>query len=486
MALAELRQKRNTMDTYGLFLNGEWIESDEKLIVRDKGNGTVVAEVSTVDRAGVRKAIEDAEAVRLEWAATTGMSRGDLLLKLADELSRRADEIAHDITLENGKPLPQSKGEVGMAIDHIRWFAEEARRSYGRNVPHQAPGRRHMILKQPIGVVGAIAPWNFPLVLSLRKVAAALAVGCPVILKPASATPICAVKLAECIQAAGFPEGVFQLVAGKASEIAGEMLENPLCRKISFTGSTEVGKKLIEGASATCTKLSLELGGNAPLIVFEDADLDKAVEGALITKFRNTGQSCIGSNRIYVQQSIFDAFVEKFVATTKALKVGYGLEEGVEIGPLIDEAGRSGALEFIQDAVEKGAQLLCGGEAVDGQGVFMTPAVMSDIPADARCMSEEIFAPVAPVLSFETEEEVIKKANDTEYGLAAYAFTNDLNRSMRLAEQLEAGTIGINESVPATSNCPFGGFKQSGWGRELGTEGVEAYLETKHVSFGGI
>jgi succinate-semialdehyde dehydrogenase / glutarate-semialdehyde dehydrogenase len=262
------------MDTYGLYLNGEWVESEQKLTVFDKGNGDAIAQVSTVDKAGIRKAIEDAESARSSWASLTGMARGDLLLKLADEVSRRADEIARTISLENGKPLPQSKGEVGMAIDHIRWFAEEARRYYGRIVPHQAPGRRHHILKHPIGVVGAIAPWNFPFVLSLRKVGPALAAGCPVILKPASSTPICSVMLAECIEAAGFPKGVFQLVVGKASDIGNEMLENPLCRKISFTGSTEVGKKLIEGAAKTCTRLSLELGGNAPLLVFADADLD--------------------------------------------------------------------------------------------------------------------------------------------------------------------------------------------------------------------
>jgi len=462
------------------------VDSEQKLTVVDKGNGEAFAEVATVDRAGVRKAIQDAESVRSSWANTTGMARGDLLLKLAAEVSKRADEIAHDITLENGKPLPQSKGEVGMAIDHIRWFAEEARRSYGRSVPHQTPGKRHLILKHPVGVVGAIAPWNFPLVLSLRKVGPALAAGCPVILKPASATPVCAVKLAQCIEAAGFPKGVFQLVVGKASDIGNEMMENPLCRKISFTGSTEVGKKLIEGAAKTCTRLSLELGGNAPLLVFADADLDKAVDGAIITKFRNTGQSCIASNRIYVERSIHDAFVEKFVARTKSLKVGYGLEEGVEIGPLIDEAGRDAALQFVEDAKEKGARLLCGGTAVEGQGVFVTPAVLVDIPANARCLTEEIFAPVAPVVPFDTEEEAVALANDTEYGLAAYAFTNDLNRALRLGEQLEAGTLGINESVPATSNCPFGGFKQSGWGRELGSEGIEAYLETKHVAFGGV
>lgn len=474
------------MESYALYLNGEWVDRDPKLTVTDKGNGEAFAQVATLDRPGVRKAIEDAEAARAEWAGLTGMARGDRLLNLATELHGRSEEIARVITLENGKPLAQSRGETAMAVDHIRWFAEEARRAYGRVVPHQAPGKRHLVLKHPVGVVGAIAPWNFPLVLSIRKVAPALAAGCPVILKPASATPVCAVKLAECVEATGFPKGVFQIVVGNSSEIGNEMLENPLCRKISFTGSTAVGKKLIAGAAKTCTKLSLELGGNAPVLVFADADMELAVEGALITKLRNTGQSCIASNRIYVERPVYERFVEKFVERTRAMKVGHGLEDGVEIGPLIDEAGCEAAIQFIEDAKAKGARLLCGGDRLEGKGVFLAPAVLVDVPADALCMNEEIFAPVAPVVPFDSEEEAVAKANDTEYGLAAYAFTRDLNRAMRLAERLEAGTVGLNESVPSTSNCPFGGFKQSGWGRELGVEGLDAFLETKHVSLGGV
>jgi succinate-semialdehyde dehydrogenase/glutarate-semialdehyde dehydrogenase len=474
------------METYRLYLNGEWIDSAGKLSVADKGTGEIFAQVATVDRAGVRRALEDAEAARAGWAALTGMARGDFLLAVAAELRCRADEIARVITRENGKPLAQGQGEVGMTIDHFRWFAEEARRAYGRIVPRQAEGKRHLVLKHPIGVVGAIAPWNFPLVLAARKVAPALAAGCPVILKPASATPVCAVKLAECIEAAGLPKGVFQIVLGKSSDIGAEMLENPICRKISFTGSTEVGKRLIEGSAKTCTKLSLELGGNAPVLVFADADLEQAVEGALITKFRNTGQSCIASNRIYVERSIYDSFLERFVERTKALKVGHGLEDGMDIGPLIDEAGLDNALRLVEDATSHGARLLCGGKRVGEKGSFLEPTVLADVPDSACCMREEVFAPVAVVAAFDSEQEAIEKANDTEYGLAAYAFTRDLSRGLRLAESLEAGTIGLNDAVPSTSNCPFGGFKESGWGRELGCEGLDAFLETKHVAIGGV
>ncbi|HZV33567.1 MAG TPA: aldehyde dehydrogenase family protein, partial [Verrucomicrobiae bacterium] len=334
------------------------------------------------------------------------------------------------------------------------------------------------------GVVAAIAPWNFPLVLSLRKVAPALAAGNTVVLKPASATPVCAFILAECVEAAKLPKGVFQLVAGPAQEIAQEFLDNPLCRKITFTGSTEVGKSLIQGAANQVKPLSLELGGHAPVVVFDDADLDAAVEGVMITKFRNTGQSCIASNRIYVQRGIYQKFLDKFVQQTKALKTSDGLEEGVSVGPLINEAGLKQALEHINDAVKRGAKLLCGGKRIERKGWFLEPTVLADVPANAICMCEETFAPVAPVCVFDTEEEVIEKANASCYGLSAYAFTKDLKRGFRMMEALEAGTIGINDGVPSTSQCPFGGFKQSGWGRELGVEGMDAFMETKHVSLG--
>ena len=404
--------------------------------------------------------------------------------KIADELERRRDEIARTITLENGKPLAQSLGELAMTVDHLRWFAEEARRAYGRIVPHQADGKRHLVIKTPIGVVAAISPWNFPLVLAVRKVAPALAAGCPVILKPASATPLCAVALAECVAAAQLPKGVFQLVAGPAAEIAREFLENPLCRKITFTGSTEVGRTLIQGAAASIKPLSLELGGHAPVVVFADAELDGAVEGAMITKFRNTGQSCIASNRIYVQRPIYEEFLKRFVEQAQKLKTGDGLEEGVQVGPLINEQGLSKAIEHIQDATRRGARLLCGGKRLERRGWYLEPTVLADVPAEALCMSEETFAPVAAVCAFDTEAEAIQRANASPFGLSAYAFTRDLQRAFRLMESLEAGMLGLNDGVPTTSQCPFGGVKQSGWGRELGIEGMEAFLETKHVSLG--
>jgi len=474
------------MKTYPLYLNGQWVTSEKTIPVVDPASGEVFAYAATVDQIGIKKALEDAQLALNSWRMLTGMQRGDYLLAIASEVKKRADEIATIMTRENGKPLAQSLGEVNGTIDHLRWFAEEARRAYGRIVPHQAPGKRHMVLKTSVGVVGAIAPWNFPLILSIRKAAPALAAGCTVILKPASATPLCNLLFAECVEAAGLPPGVFQVVLGKASEIAGEMLENPICRKISFTGSTPVGKRLIEGAAKTCTKLSLELGGNAPVIVFADADLDLAVDGTLLAKFRNTGQSCIAANRIYVERPIYEEFLASFSEKLQQQPVGPGLEEGVEIGAMIDEPALAGALNMIDDAIAQGARLVCGGQRWGDKGTFLAPTILADVPDGAGCMNEEIFAPIAAVVPFDDEAAVIAKANDTEYGLAAYAFTNNLQRTWRLAESLEAGTIGINDGVPSTSNCPFGGFKESGWGRELGIEGMEAFLETKHISLGGM
>ncbi len=474
------------MDNYKLLLNGEWRDSERKLTVTNPADGEPFAEVATVDRAGVKQAISDAAAAFDSWKGTTAQSRGNYLRSIATELQSRADLMARLISLENGKPLAQAKGEVAMSIDHLLWFAEEGRRAYGRVVPPQAEGKRHLVIRQPVGVVGAIAPWNFPLVLAIRKIAPALAAGCTVILKPASATPLSACELARCIDAAGLPGGVFQLVVGSASEIGAEMLENPICRKISFTGSTEVGRSLIRGAADTCTELSLELGGNAPVIVFDDADLDQAVEGILITKFRNNGQSCIAANRIYIQDGIYDRLVAVLSEKINGLKVGDGLGDEVDIGPLIDERALSTALGFIDEAVAAGARVMAGGSRFGDKGNFLAPTLLTDVPEHVRCHQQEIFAPIAAIYRFESEEQVLKTANDTEFGLAAYAFTTDLNRAFRVAETLEAGTVGINDPVPPTSNCPFGGFKQSGWGRELGSEGIDAYLETKHISIAGI
>jgi succinate-semialdehyde dehydrogenase/glutarate-semialdehyde dehydrogenase len=472
------------MNTYPLYLNGELVTTESTITVSNPATGEAFARVSTIDRGRVGQALKDAHVAFKEWRKLTGKARGDFLHKIAAELERRRDEIAQLITMENGKPLAQSLGEVGMSVDHLRWFAEEARRGYGRIVPNQVENKRHLVIKTPIGVAGAISPWNFPLVLAVRKVAPALAAGCTVVLKPAKQTPLCAVAFAECVHAAGLPKGVFQLVAGSAAEIGEEFLKNPLCRKISFTGSTEVGKLLIRGAAEQVKPLSLELGGLAPVLVFEDVDLDKAVEGAMMAKFRNTGQSCIAANRIYVQRSIYQKFLDAFVAKTKAFKVGDGLEPNVEIGALIDEEAVKKAMQHVEDALKRGARVLCGGRRVAGKGFFFEPTVLADVPADGLCMHEETFAPVAAISPFDTEAEGIEKANASEYGLSAYAFTNNLSRTFRLMEALEAGIIGINDGVPTATQAPFGGVKQSGWGRELGVEGMDAFLETKHISLG--
>jgi succinate-semialdehyde dehydrogenase/glutarate-semialdehyde dehydrogenase len=472
------------MKTHPLYLNGEFVVSEPTLEVVNPATGEAFARISTIDSRRVTQAVSDAHGAFPRWRALTGKARGEFLRKIASEIEQRRDEIARTITMENGKPLAQSQGEVAMSIDHLGWFAEEARRAYGRIVPHQADGKRHLVVKVPMGVVAAISPWNFPLVLALRKLAPALAAGCTTILKPASATPLCALALAECVAAAQLPKGVFQLVAGRAGDIAAEFLENPLCRKITFTGSTEVGKSLIRGAASQVKPLSLELGGHAPVLVFEDADLDAAVGGAMIAKFRNTGQSCIAANRIFVQRSIYEKFLDKFVQEVRALKTGDGLEPGVQVGPVVNEDGLSKGLEHIQDAVRRGARLLCGGKRLARKGWFLEPTVLADVPAEAACMSEETFAPIAPVCPFDSEAEGLERANASAYGLSAYAFTRDLSRTFRLMEGLEAGTIGINDGVPTTSQCPFGGLKQSGWGRELGVEGMDAFLETKHVSLG--
>ncbi|MFP3959793.1 MAG: NAD-dependent succinate-semialdehyde dehydrogenase [Spirochaetaceae bacterium] len=475
------------MELKKLYVDGEWIETGDTFTVVNPGTKETLAEVASADREVARRAVAAAERAFPSWRRTTGMKRGDYLLAVAECLTRRKEEIARTVTQENGKPLRESRGEVNVAVDHLRWFAEEARRGYGRIVPHQAEGKRHLILKQPAGVVGLIPPWNFPLVLSVRKVAPALAAGCTAILRPARQTPLCAVQLAECFEEAGIPKGVFQMITGPGAPIVHEFMENPAVRKVSFTGSTEVGKQLIEKSAKKVTNLSLELGGHAPVLVFADADLDLAVEGALITKFRNTGQSCIASNRIYVERSVYEQFLERFVARTKELKVGYGLEEDSDIGPVVNEEGLQNALAHIENAKQAGGRVMCGGKAVAGkEGFYLEPTVIADVPDDAACMREETFAPVAPVVAFDTEAEAVEKANNTRYGLAAYAYTSDLNRTWRLGEMLEAGTIGLNDAVPSTSNAPFGGMKESGLGRELGLEGMEAFLETKHLSIGGV
>ena len=473
------------MQTWPLYLNGAFIETAEAIEVRNPATGDPFARISTTRRSGVSQAVADAHAAFAGWRALSAKVRGEFLLKAAAELERRREEAARLITTENGKPLAQSVAETNLAIDHLRWFAEESKRSYGRVIPNWVEGKRHLVVRSPLGVVGAISPWNFPLMLAVRKIAPALAAGCTVILKPARQAPLCAVLFAECLHAAGLPRGVFQLVQGRAGESGAEFIENPLVRKITFTGSTEVGKLLIRGAAEQVKPLALELGGQAACLVFDDADLEQAVEGVLAAKFRNSGQSCIAANRILVQRGLYPRFVEAFVEKVRALKVGDGFEEGVQIGPLIDEAAVLKSTEHVEDAVRRGARLLCGGAPWrERAGFFFAPTVLADVPADCLCQWEETFAPVAPVSVFDTETEAVARANGTEFGLSAYAFTRDLGRALRLMESLEAGTIGLNDGVPTATQAPFGGVKQSGWGRELGLEGLDAFLETKHVSIG--
>lgn len=473
--------------TFSSYIGGEWKRGGAELEVIDPATAEPFARVSTIGTEEVKEALANADKALLAWRSRTVKDRGALLHKIADELIRRKAEFAKVITRENGKPLAQSEGEVLMSEDHLRWFAEEAKHAYGRLIPNHAPDKRHMVIKTPVGVVGAIAPWNFPLVLSVRKVAPAMAAGCPVILKPASQTPLSAVLFAECVEAAGVPGGVFQLVIGDAATISAEFLSNPICRKISFTGSTRVGQELIRGAAANIKPLCLELGGLAPVLVFEDCDMDRAVAQTIIAKFRNTGQSCIAANRIYVQRSIYKPFVERFTEAARRLKLGPGLEPGVDVGPVVNQRGLNDALAQINDAVAKGGRIVAGGQRLSGSpGFFLQPTVIEEVHSTSTCMQEETFAPVAPICPFDTEEEAIREANDTPYGLSAYAMTRDINRIFRLGEQLESGTIGVNDGAPTVSHAPFGGVKHSGWGRELGVEGLEAFLETKHISIAGV
>ena len=469
---------------HALYVDGRWIESEGRTPVTNPATGLTVAQVFAVERPVAAAAFEAAQRAFIVWRDKPARDRAGVLLRLADALDREADAFARLITLENGKPLAQSKGEVAMSSDHLRWFAEESKRAYGRVIQNQVAGKRHMTMKSPVGPVGIICPWNFPLVLVVRKAAAAWAAGCSVVCKPAPQTPLSSLAFARLVHEAELPAGLFNVVAGPAAPLGAEMLENPLCRKISFTGSTAVGRHLIAGAAQGIKPLSLELGGHAPLLVFDDAELEKAVEGTLVAKFRNAGQSCIAANRIFVQRGIYPAFLARFEARVRALKVGEGNEPAVDVGPMIDAAALSKAERHIADAVAKGASVLVGGTRLERAGNFLAPTVLSNVAASSLCMNEETFGPVAPVSVFDTEHEGIELANASPYGLAAYAFTRDLSRTFRLAERLEAGTVSINDAVPTTSQAPFGGVKQSGWGRELGSEGLDAFLETKHICLG--
>jgi succinate-semialdehyde dehydrogenase/glutarate-semialdehyde dehydrogenase len=471
------------------YVNGEWISAvnGETFAVTNPADGALLAEVAELDVAGARMAIEAANAAWPAWRSKTAKERSAILRRWFDLMHENKDDLAVLMTAEQGKPLAESLGEIMYGASFVEWFAEEAKRVYGDVIPTHLPDRRILTIKQPIGVVAAITPWNFPNAMITRKAAPALAAGCPIVVKPASETPLSALALAELAEQAGIPAGVFNVITTKHSRAVGvELTESPLVRKFSFTGSTEVGKILIRQCASTVKKVSMELGGNAPFIVFDDADVDSAVQGAIISKYRNAGQTCVCANRVYVQEGVYDEFVGKFTAAVQELKVGRGDEAGVAIGPMISADAIEKVEELLGDAKEKGACVIEGGERHELGGFFYQPTVVSGVTADMAFATEEIFGPVAPVFKFSSEEEVIELANATEFGLASYFYARDLGRVFRVAEALEYGMVCVNDGILSTEVAPFGGVKESGTGREGSKYGIEEFIEIKYITLAGI
>jgi succinate-semialdehyde dehydrogenase/glutarate-semialdehyde dehydrogenase len=473
------------------YIGGRWVDpvSGRTYPVRNPATGEQLAVVADSGREDAARAIEAAHAAFPGWAALAAPERSKLLFKARDLMLERKDVLSRMLTSEQGKPLGEARGEIEYAAGFVTWYAEEGKRVYGETVPASVAHKRLLVLKQPVGVVAAITPWNFPAAMVTRKIAPALAAGCTVVFKPAEQTPLTAVALFNIFEEVGFPPGVVNLITTlDPAEVGRELLENPLVRMITFTGSTEVGKLLMRGAAEQVKRISLELGGHAPFIVFEDADLDKAVAAAVASKFRNMGQTCISANRLYVHEAILEPFATRFVERVKQLRMGNGLEEGVHIGPLIDEGGFKKVCTHVEDAITKGARVLTGGKPrTDGlfaRGHFFEPTVLTDVRKGMRILEEETFGPVAPLIPFRDEAEVIGAANDTRYGLAAYFFSRDVSRCVRVAEQLQYGIIGMNDGSPSVPQAPFGGFKESGIGREGGREGIEEFLEVKFISLG--
>ncbi len=470
------------------YIDGQWCEADngQLLAVRNPANAELLGQVPRMGRAETRRAIAAAERALPGWRALTAKERASRLRRWYELMLANQDDLAWLMTLEQGKPLAEARGEVGYAASFLEWFAEEAKRVYGDTIPGHQHDKRILVLKQPIGVTAAITPWNFPSAMITRKVGPALAAGCTMVLKPASQTPFSALALAELAEQAGIPPGVFSVVTGSAADVGAELTSNPSVRKLSFTGSTEIGRQLLAECAADIKKVSLELGGNAPFIVFEDADLDAAVEGALISKFRNNGQTCVCANRLYIHDQVYDAFVDKLRVAVAGLKIGNGLEPGVTTGPLIDAQALAKVQQHIDDALTRGAQLVCGGQPHALGGGFFEPTILVDVPADALVAREETFGPLAPLFRFRDEAEVIALANATEYGLASYFYARDLGRVFRVAEALEYGMVGINTGLISTELAPFGGVKSSGLGREGSKYGIDDYLEIKYLCLGGI
>ncbi|HEY8507632.1 MAG TPA: NADP-dependent succinate-semialdehyde dehydrogenase [Steroidobacteraceae bacterium] len=470
------------------FIGGEWVNADNgaTVPVHNPATSEVIGTVPKMGRAETRRAIEAAAAAMPAWAAKTAKERAVILRRWHDLMMANQEDLAILMTAEQGKPLAESRGEIAYAASFIEWFAEEGKRLYGDVIPPHQADKRIVVLRQPVGVVAAITPWNFPSAMIARKVAPALAAGCTFVCKPATQTPFSALAMAELGARAGIPPGVLNIVTGDSGEIGGEMTSNPTVRKLTFTGSTEVGKKLMAQSAGTLKKLSMELGGNAPFIVFDDADLDAAVQGAIASKYRNTGQTCVCANRLLVQSGVYEAFTRKLVEAVSALRVGDGLKGPTDQGPLIDEKALAKVEEHIADAVAKGARVACGGRRHALGGTFFEPTVLTDVTSAMLVAREETFGPVAPLFRFETEQDAIRMANDTEFGLAAYFYTRDLGRSWRVSEALEYGIVGVNTGLISTEVAPFGGVKESGFGREGSKYGILDYTELKYLCVGGI
>ncbi len=486
MKLAD-RLKDKTLLKTRCYIDGAWVGDDKSGIkVTDPATDELIATVPSLGAAETRQALEAAERAGRTWAARPAKERSAILRRWFDLMMANQDDLGAILTAEQGKPLAEGKGEIAYAAAFIEYYAEEAKRVYGAIVPAPSSDRQIVVLKQPIGVCAAITPWNFPAAMITRKAGPALAAGCTMVVKPASQTPLSALALAELAERAGVPKGVFSVVTGKAGEIGGEMTSSPIVRKVTFTGSTEIGKKLMEQSASTVKKVGLELGGNAPFIVFDDADIDAAVEGAIASKYRNTGQTCICTNRFLVQDSVYDAFVEKLTAKVKAMKQGGGFEEGVVQGPLIDMAAVAKAEEHVADALAHGGRIVIGGKRSPLGHSFYEPTIIADATPAMLVAREETFGPVAPIFKFKTEEEAIALANDTPFGLASYFYARDIGRVWRVAAALETGLVGVNAGLISTEVAPFGGVKESGIGREGGPWGIDDFLEVKYVAMAGL
>ena len=470
------------------YVDGQWIDADsgETLAVIDPATGKTIAQIAKCGTAETHRAISAAERALVSWRQKTGKERAAVLRRWFTLIMEAQEDLAQILTAEQGKPLAESMGEIAYGANYIEWFAEEAKRIYGDTIPHPSNDKRIVVIKQPVGVVACITPWNFPNAMLSRKIAPALAAGCTVVCKPASETPLSAFAIVELAERAGVPAGVINIVAGITQEIGAEMTSNPIVRKLTFTGSTAVGKMLIEQCAGTVKRMSMELGGNAPFIVFDDADLDEAIKGAMICKFRNAGQTCVCANRFLVQDGIYEDFAARFKEATAGLKIGQGTDEAVTVGPLINEKAANDVIGFVEDAVAKGAKIAIGGGRSDLGTRFIEPTILTEVSDDMRVFREEIFGPVAPLFRFKTEEEAIAMANDTEFGLAAYFYSRDIGRIWRVAEALEYGIVGINEGLISNEMAPFGGVKESGQGREGSKYGLDDYLEIKYMCIGGI